>query len=194
MTYTLKQLRRLRLSVLAVVLTGIGVSVAMNILHAPDSPIARGVAAGPPIALYAALEMITRIPSSGRWPTVIRIGGAAIIASGAAIISYAQQKAAVAALGFAEWESYIWPLIVDGLMLVASVSLVEVVRLIRKASMPPAATQPASSHRGAPLGEVAESPEVLAYRLAQSKRRSEGTLQGLTFKPVTAKPRERSHG
>ena len=35
-------------------------------------------------------------------------------------------------LGFAMWEAMIWPVIIDGIMIVASVSLVEVVRKVRQ--------------------------------------------------------------
>ena len=182
--YTLTQLQRLRWGVLAVVLAGIGASIAMNVLHAPDNWVARGVAAGPPLAVFAALEMIVRIPSSGRWTTFIRIAGAFAIATGAAVISYAQQKAAVQALGFAEWEAWIWPTIIDGLMIVSSVSLVEVVRLIRNA------TNGLSTLDGKPLPaqpQVEESAEVLEYRAAMAKRRTEGALVGLNATRKAAK-------
>ena len=182
MNYTLKQLRHLRWVVLVVVLAGIGASIAMNILHAPDSLAARLVSAGPPIAVFAAIELISRIPSSGRWTTFARIAGATVIATGAAAISYAQQRAAVVGLGFAAWEAAIWPLIVDGLMIVASVSLVEVVRLIRKStSSTPVAQGPAqfgASPQAAAL-PVEESAEVLEYRAAMARRRTEGALVGL---------------
>lgn len=181
MNYTLKQLKRLRWGVLIVVLAGIGASIAMNVLHAPDSFAARLVSAGPPIAVFAALEMIVRIPSHSRLTTNIRIVGAFIIAGGAAVISYAQQRAAVYNLGFALWESWIWPLIIDGLMIVASVSLVEVVRLIRNmtnADMARVVAPAAVPVRGPQL-RVEESAEVLAYRAAMAKRRTEGALAGL---------------
>ena len=184
MNLTLKQLNRLRWVVLAVVLAGIGASIAMNILHAPDSLAARLVSAGPPIAVFAAIELIARIPSSGRWTTAARITGAAVIAIGAASISYAQQRAAVIGLGFAEWEATIWPTIIDGLMIVASVSLVEVVRLIRNMTnveAPALGSAPGSS----PVQprQVEESAEVLEYRAAMARKRTEGALEGLAFKP-----------
>jgi len=128
----LRQNKRLRWGVLIVVLLGIGASVAMNVLHAPDNHWARIVAGIPPLAVFACLEVVTRIPSSSTWLTIVRIFGAASVASGAAALSYAQQKAAVLGLGFPEWQSLIWPGIIDGVMIVTSVSLVEVVRVIRK--------------------------------------------------------------
>lgn len=178
--YDLKQLRRLRWLVLAAVLLGIGASIAMNVLHAPDNLAARLVAAGPPLAVFFALELIARIPSSSKGLTWFRIAGAVVVALGAATISYAQQRAAVRGLGFLDWESYVWPLIVDGLMIVASVSLVEVVRKIRQldgSALHPVGFVPLR------VGEVPESQEALAYRAAVSaeklRLRSESHLAGM---------------
>lgn len=128
----LKALRRLRWLVGLTVLAGIAASVIMNVMHAPDNVWARFVATVPPLFLFGTLELIARIPSSGRMLTVMRVLGAAIVAIGAAAISYAQQRAAVHSLGFPQWEATVWPVIIDGFMVVASVSLVEVVRKIRQ--------------------------------------------------------------
>lgn len=128
----LRALRRLRWLVGFTVLAGIAASVVMNVMHAPDNVWARFVATVPPLAVFGALELVSRIPSSGRFLTVIRIFGSTIVATGAAAISYAQQRAAVRSLGFPEWEAMVWPVIIDGFMVVASVSLVEVVRKIRQ--------------------------------------------------------------
>jgi len=188
MNYTLSQLNRMRWVVLVVVLIGIAASIAMNILHAPDSLAARLVSAGPPIAVFAAIELIARIPSSGRWTTAARIAGAAVIACAAAAISYAQQRAAVAGLGFALWEATIWPLIIDGLMIVASVSLVEVVRLIRNRTNGVVVVDgsPLPVVKAAQPSLVEESAEVLAYRAEMARKREKGALQGLAFKPRNA--------
>jgi hypothetical protein len=129
---TLTELRRLRWVVLAVVLACIMSSVAMNVLHAPDNPWARFVGALPPLAVFGCLELIARIPSSSKWLTLVRIGGAAIVAGGAAYLSYFQQFAAILDLGFPHDQALIWPGVIDGTMVVASVSLVEVIRKIRQ--------------------------------------------------------------
>lgn len=179
--YNLKQLRRLRWLVLVTVLLGIGASIAMNVLHAPANPAARFVAAGPPLAVFFALELIARIPSSSKGLTAFRIAGAVVVALGAATISYAQQRAAVRGLGFADWESFIWPLIIDGLMVVASVSLVEVVRKIRLIDgTASGATSPAQLRI---VNDQHEAPEALAYRAAVAdskvKLRDESHLAGM---------------
>lgn len=169
--HSVKQLRRLRVLVLIVVLAGIGSSVAMNVLHAPDNRAARFVASLPPLAVFGCLELIARIPSSSRGLTAFRIFGAAIVASGAATLSYAQQYAAVLGLGFPHWQSMIWPGVIDGTMVVASVSLVEVVRKIRQMT-----DQPSKAREWA---DQFETPATLAYRDGQRKLREESAVAAL---------------
>lgn len=183
--HNLKQLRRLRWFVLVTVLLGIAASVAMNVLHAPPSIVARLASAGPPIFVFGSLELIARIPGSGKWLTRARVAGAAIVAVGAAAISYAQQRAAVHELGFAEWEAWIWPLIIDGFMIVASVSLVEVVRKIRMMTDPAAgaATLPAQLRA---VADQQEDPNTLAFRAAQAQLRRESSVAAMNGnKPAT---------
>lgn len=166
------QLKRLRWTVLAVVLAGIGSSVAMNVLHAPDNLAARFVGALPPLAVFGCLELVVRIPSSSKVLSGFRIFGATVVALGAAVLSYAQQYAAIVDLDFPHWQATIWPGVIDGTMVVASLSLVEVVRKIR---------QTADAEVKAPSPVVAarirmdqfETPETLAFREAQKKMREE---------------------
>lgn len=162
------QLKRLRVYVLAVVLAGIAASVLMNVWHAPDNPIARFVAGLPPLAVFGCLELIVRIPSSSRWLSAARILGAVIVAGGAAFLSFAQQRAAVESIGFPVWQSWMWPWIIDGTMIVASVSLVEVTRKLRQvedvAVVPPSPVVAARAR----LDQL-ETPETLAYREAARK-------------------------
>lgn len=161
--YNLKQLRRLRWIVLAAVLLGIAASIAMNVLHAPDNLAAQLVSAGPPLAVFVSLELISRIPSTSRGLSWARVVGAAVVALGAAAISYWQQRSAVIDLGFQPWEATIWPTIIDGSMIVASVSLVEVVRKIRQLAEP----APTAQLRG--VVDQFESPAALAYRAARAQ-------------------------
>lgn len=164
----LPELKRLRWAVLAVVLACILSSVAMNVLHAPDNPWARFVGALPPLAVFGCLELISRIPSSSVWLTVVRIGGATIVAGGAAYLSYFQQFAAIMDLGFPHDQALIWPGVIDGTMIVASVSLVEVVRKIRQMTVSgqPAPTPVAAARVWA---DQFEDPATLAYREAAKK-------------------------
>jgi hypothetical protein len=176
---TLTQLRRLRWFVLVVVLAGIGASVAMNVLHAPDNHWARFVAALPPLAVFGCLELVVRIPSSSKGLSTVRIGGASLVAAGAVAISYAQQRAAISDLDFPAWEAMIWPVIIDGMMIVASVSLVEVVRLIRRQSAPAAAAAASPVAVARVLADRLEAPATLAYREAQRSLRELSSVQAL---------------
>lgn len=186
--YNLKQLRRLRWIVFIVVVLGIGSSVAMNVLHAPDNLPARFVSTLPPLAVFGALELMTRIPSSGRGMSAVRIAGATIVAGGAATISYAQQMAAIIDLGFPHWQARVWPSIIDGFMVVASVSLVEVVRKIREVDASAAA--PAGPGRPRIVSGEQESPEALAYRQAvtteKERLRKESSLAAMNGGSKTA--------
>lgn len=132
MNHSLTQLRRLRWYVLAVVVVGIAASVAMNVLHAPHSPIARCIAAVPPLALFGAVELISRIPSSNRWLSTGRIIGALAVAGVSGSLSYTSMVKVVERYGWTGWQAAIWPIAVDGLMMVATLSLVEVVRKVRQ--------------------------------------------------------------
>jgi hypothetical protein len=168
----LHQLKRLRIAVLVVVLAGVLSSVLMNVLHAPDNLAARFVGALPPLAVFGCLELIVRIPSSSRALSWFRIGGAVLVAGGAAYLSYFQQKAAISDLGFPHDQAAIWPGVIDGTMVVASLSLLEVVRKIRQLtdSDRPAANPVATARVWT---DQFEAPETLAFREAQKKMREE---------------------
>jgi len=135
----IKHLRRLRWGVLATVVAGIATSVAMNILDAPNNGVARAIAAFPPLALFAGIELISRIPSSNRWLSTGRILGTLAVAGVAGSISYSSMVGTVQIYGLGGWRATIFPVSVDGLMLVATLSLVEVVRKIRQLEAAPAA-------------------------------------------------------
>lgn len=168
--YTLRQLQWLRALVSLTVLVGIGISVAMNVLNAPPTLTAQIVSTIPPILVFGAIELIARIPAIGKLLTYGRIIGACVVASGAASISYAHQRAAVLGLGFQEWESYIWPAIIDGFMIVASVSLVSVVTLIRQKKI---ADEPVVQRRKQADAGLKETPAAIKYRLAAAQQRIE---------------------
>lgn len=126
----LAELKRLRWIVLGVVAVGIAVSVAINVLHAQDHIVARLLSAWPPLALFGAIELISRIPTSGRALSAGRIIGALIVGGVGLAVSYSHMKGEVEKYEGA-WQALIWPASVDGLMIVAGLSLIEVVRKIR---------------------------------------------------------------
>jgi hypothetical protein len=134
--YTLEQLRRLRWIVGSLVAAGIAASVAMNVFHAPPGGWAVFAAAVPPLLAFGGIHVIAHIPTFGyKVIAFFRNAGAILVTAGAAAISFWQQKGAIRSLSFQEWESWIWPITVDGFMIVVTLSLVAVSRRYRELSV-----------------------------------------------------------
>lgn len=127
----LAQLKRLRWTVRAVLVLGIAASVAANILHALPNPISQTISAWPPLALLLTVELCTRIPIVRRSLTAVRIVATAAIAGIAAWVSYWHMVATATRFGESGTSAYLLPVTVDGLIIVASVSLVELAAKIR---------------------------------------------------------------
>ncbi|GIJ69569.1 DUF2637 domain-containing protein [Virgisporangium ochraceum] len=138
---SLRQLRRVRWAVRAVLVLGVAASVAANILHADPNPIAQAIAAWPPLALLLTVELISRVPVHRRSLAAVRLGATATIAGIAAWVSYWHMAGVAARYGETGAAPYLLPLSVDGLVVVASVSLVELAGRLRSASPPEDQTQ-----------------------------------------------------
>lgn len=129
---TTKQLLRIRLAVRAVLVLGVAASLAANVLHAPDNPISRTISAWPPVALLLTVELVSRVPVHRRGLGAVRITATSVIAGIAAWVSYWHMVAVSAHYGETGVSPYLLPLSVDGLVVVASVSLVELGGQIRE--------------------------------------------------------------
>jgi hypothetical protein len=128
---TLGQLRRIRWAVRAVLLLGVAASVTANVLHAEPNPIAEAIAAWPPLALLLTVELISRIPVHRRGLAAVRIVATAVIAGIAAWVSYWHMTGVAARYGEAADAAHLIPFSVDGLVVVASVCLVELAGRLR---------------------------------------------------------------
>ncbi|PZF83775.1 DUF2637 domain-containing protein [Micromonospora deserti] len=149
-----RQLQRMQWAVRATLVLGVAASVTANILHAQPNPISQTIAAWPPLALLITVELVTRIPVYRRALGVIRIVAASAIAAIAAWISYHHMVGVVARYGEAGTVPYLLPLSVDGLIIVASVSLVELAARRRESEHPPhvvAAETPPAPSPGQPI-------------------------------------------
>jgi hypothetical protein len=127
----LPQLRRVRWAVRATLTLGVAASVAANILHARPNPISQVIAAWPPLALLLTVELISRVPVHRRSLAAVRLAATATIAGIAAWVSYWHMAGVAARYGETGPSPYLLPLSVDGLVIVASVSLVELAGRIR---------------------------------------------------------------
>jgi outer membrane biosynthesis protein TonB len=146
----LGRLLRIRWAARGVLALGVAASVMANVLHAEDNPISQSIAAWPPLALLITVEFILPIPVHRRWLANIRLVGTALIAGIAAWVSYWHMVGVVLRYGESADVAYLLPLSVDGLVVVASVSLVELSGNIRalttalsSPAAPPASNPPA---------------------------------------------------
>jgi hypothetical protein len=121
----LPQLRRVRWAVRMTLVLGVAASVVANVLHALDNPISQAIAAWPPLALLLTVELISRVPVHRRSLAVARLLATATIAGIAAWVSYWHMAGVAARYGETGASAYLLPLSVDGLIIVASICLVE---------------------------------------------------------------------
>ncbi|MFD0973954.1 DUF2637 domain-containing protein [Plantactinospora endophytica] len=150
----LPQLRRVRWAVRATLTLGVAASVVANILHARDNPISQAIAAWPPLALLLTVELISRVPVHRRSLAFARWAATATIAGIAAWVSYWHMVGVAARYGETGASPYLLPLSVDGLIVVASICLVELGGRISAAqAAQTSAAQPAPAPDPAPGAE-----------------------------------------
>ena len=129
----LPQLKRIRWAVRAALMLGVAASVAANILHARPNLISQTISAWPPLALLLTIELISRVPMHRRTLAALRVLATIAIAGIAAWVSYWHMQGVAFRFGESTDSSYLLPISVDGLIVVASVSLVELGGRIRDA-------------------------------------------------------------
>ncbi|WP_082159211.1 DUF2637 domain-containing protein [Micromonospora sp. HK10] len=146
----IRRLTRLRWAVRAVLTLGVAASIAANVLHARPNLISQIIAAWPPLALLLTVELISRVPADRRGLAAARLIAAAVISGIAAWVSYWHMVGVAARYGETDAAaSYLLPISVDGLVVVASISLVEIAARIRT---PP--TSPVNNPRPATPAEA----------------------------------------
>ena len=158
----LSALRRVRWAVRATLTLGVAASVAANVLHALPNPISQAIAAWPPLALLLTVELISRVPMHRRLLAAARLGATAGIAAIAAWVSYWHMAGVAARYGESTSSAYLLPLSVDGLIVVGSVSLVELAGRIRGIEEAQRATTAQVSEAPAPAPVVAPAPAPAA--------------------------------
>jgi hypothetical protein len=163
----LVQLRRFQWAVRAALVLGVAASVCANILHANDNLIAQTIAAWPPLALMLTVELISRVPVYRPALAMLRMLATASIAGIAAYVSYFHMAAVVARYGEHQPNPYLLPISVDGLIVVASVSLVELagrVRALREHEATNRRAEPPAHDAPPPDEQPLRSDEPLSSR------------------------------
>lgn len=170
MTTVPARLVRMRWAVRAVLALGVAASVAANVLSAAPHPIARAISAWPPLALLLTVELISRVPVHRRGLAAVRLAATAVIAGIAAWVSYWHMVDVAARYGETGASPYLLPLSVDGLIVVASICLVELGGQLRAAaqSTPSAPSRPAPSAESS--DRPAQSPRPPVHAVAASSR------------------------
>lgn len=144
-------LKRIRWGVRVTLLLGVAASVTANVLHARDNPISQAIAAWPPLALLLTVELISRVPVHRRSLGLARFFATTTIATIAAWVSYWHMAGVASRYGETGASPYLLPLSVDGLIIVASICLVELSgRICADVTSPAANVVPAVGDRPAP--------------------------------------------
>lgn len=133
---TITELKRLRWAVRVVLALGVAASVAANILHANPNPISQTIAAWPSVAFLLTVELVSRIPVTQRLRAAVRIAATAVIAGIAGWISYWHMVDVAGRFGESTDSAHLLPFTVDGLIVVCSVSLVELAAKIGRDTAP----------------------------------------------------------
>lgn len=145
----LRQLRHIRWAVRATLTLGVAASVVANILHAEPDPISQCIAAWPPLALLLNIELISKVPVLHRALAMARLAATAAIAGIAAWVSYWHMAGVAARYGETGASPYLLPISVDGLVIVASICLVELAGRIRAAEVEIAEEKAAAAEQAA---------------------------------------------
>jgi hypothetical protein len=147
-------LQRLRWAVRGVLALGVAASITANVLHARPNLISQVISAWPPLAFLITVELISRVPVHRRSLAGVRLVATSAIAGIAAWVSYWHMAAVASRYGETGASPYLLPMSVDGLIVIASVSLVELAGRIR--AVAEQTTEPVP----APAPVVAEEPAI----------------------------------
>jgi hypothetical protein len=174
-----QQVANLKRGVRGVLVFGILTSITANVIHSLTRPdlatlagwqvyAGLGLSALAPIVLFVSTEMVTRIPVHSKVLGWVRLGITLAIAGFSAWISYWHMEGVAVTLGETSGGQYIYPLIIDGMMIVATISLIELGRLatVVQAIVVEAETQ------------VAQAAQVAATQTAQARKCQPGCTCG----------------
>jgi hypothetical protein len=127
------ELVRLRWAVRGVLTFGLAASIAANVLHARPDLTSQMISAWPPLSLLLTVELVSRVPVHRWWKATIRVLATGSVAGIAAWVSYGHMAEVARRFGETGQTPYLVPVSVDGLIIVASICLVELTGRVRDA-------------------------------------------------------------
>jgi hypothetical protein len=185
MPQDVKNLKRIGWGVRAVFALGIAASLAGNVLHAEDNPISQAISAWSPLALLLTVELISRIPARRGVMSIVRLGAAAVIAGIAAWVSYWHMVGVATHYGETGSSAYLLPFSVDGLIVVASICLVEIGGRIRALAEGDASV---SAPAPLPVPAAVATPAPVAAPVIAEQPAPAPTVKKTPAKRVTPRP------
>lgn len=158
------RLQRVRSGARATLALGLGASLAANVLAAHPSVPGWIIAAWSPVALLLTVELLSRVPVGTSWQSAVRVAVAGSIAAIAAWVSYWHMVEVALAYGEKTVAAHLLPFSVDGLVVVAAVSLSEINRQLNEkpARKPAAAKAPALEPVKRLQDDVVSAPKTQA--------------------------------
>jgi hypothetical protein len=188
--FSTEQVKHLLRGTRGVLAFGIATSVSANVLHSLTRPeaasdptwkIASGAAmsALAPLVLFACIELVSRIPIQSRVLGAVRLVVTFLVGGFAGWVSYWHMESVAETLGESGTAKYLYPLIIDGMMLVATISLIELGRLARTVEkLEAAAMEPVVD----PI--VTARRKASAVKAAATRRRNASKGKGRKRTPV----------
>ena len=185
----LAALRRVQWAVRGALALGVAASVTANVLHAQPNIVGRAIAAWPPLALLLTIELISRVPVHRPWLSGLRVATTAMVAGIAAWVSYWHMVSVADRYGEAATSAHLIPLSVDGLVIVASVCLVEIAGQLRRREALITSSPPKQDEATTPSQEPAAPPTTA--RPASVSQRRPRAVSGRGTAATVARLRER---
>ena len=112
---------------------GLSASITANILSAGQGVVAKGVAAAYPVALFLVIEMQSKVPSQGDWMAKIRTLSVVVVGAAAAFASSVHMVEVGLEAGQPLYIALLLPVVIDGSMLPATISIADCKRQSAKA-------------------------------------------------------------
>jgi hypothetical protein len=186
----LREFRRLWLFVTVVTWLLVAATVTLNVMHAPGGVIAHSIGGSAPVLMFVCVEFIARIPGTSPWLTAGRISASVVVAGICFGISWQQQVNFMLSVGYQGWTVYAYPVMIDGVTLVAVLSLVEVTRKVRslRAALADLADSSAPVVRPVTPAETAAEQAGREYRESLARARSDAAAGTLIRKPFELTP------
>lgn len=186
----LREFRRLWMFVTVVTLLLVAATVTLNVMHAPGGIVAHSIGGSAPVFMFICVEFIARIPATSQWLATGRIGATVVVAGIAFSISWQQQVNFMASVGYVGWTVYAYPVMIDGVMLVAVLSLVEVTRKVRavRSALADLTDEPVVQRRSLSPAEMAAEQAGRKYREDLARARAEANAGTLIRKAFELAP------